>query len=111
MSGAQQSSVRKHMYLIVDAPDEDIVGNVETVDKRYDQCKKNEQRPVHRRDIETNETWTEQLVALGYYDFESEEAYEDSERFVEVVQQKLSEVDEEHLRAAGLEPDEVTPDE
>lgn len=103
-STAETGRVRKHLYLVVDHPDEEYIGCVRAVNKRYVHPTKNEEAPVDRRNIETNETYTERLVGLGYYDFDSEDDYE--ERFAEVAQQKLREVDENHLRKVGIDPDE-----
>jgi hypothetical protein len=48
-------------------------------------------------------------VGMGYHDFESQEAYEDEENCVDVMKQKLGEIDEQWLRKAGLQPEEVLP--
>jgi len=104
---ATQHTERRFLYLIVDAPDEEMVGKVESVDSPYATCEKNKLRPVNRRDLDTDETWTEQLVGLGYHDFED---YDDDERFAEVCQQKLADIDDEHIREARLEPEGVAPD-
>jgi len=99
--------MRKHLYLITEHPDDELVGNVESRSGRYPRAKKNEERPIDKRNIETGETWEERVVGLGYHDFEDEAAYEDTENFAEVVQDKLGEIDAEHLEAAGLTPSEV----
>lgn len=101
------ASVRKWLYLVVEHPDEELVGKVRATDHHYARTEKNEQRPVDRRNLDTGETYEEWLVGLGYHDFDSQAAYADDDRFVEVVEQKLGEVDTEHLEAAGLDPAEV----
>lgn len=97
--------LRKHLYLVIDHPDEDLIGCVRSVERRYARPTKNEEAPVDKRNLDTNESYVERLVGMGYYDFESERDYE--ERFAEVAQQKLGEIDREHLENAGLDPEEV----
>ncbi|MFC4553607.1 MULTISPECIES: hypothetical protein [Halorussus] len=97
--------IRKHLYLVVDHPDEELSGKIRATEKRYARPTKNTQAPVDKRNLETGETYVEQLVGLGYHDFESEADYE--ERLGDVAEQKLGEIDERHLRNAGLDPEEV----
>lgn len=97
--------MRRHLYLITDHPNDELVGNVEARSGRYPRAKKNEERPIDKRNLETNETWEERVVGLGYHDFEDEADYQDNEKFAEVVQDKLDDIDDEHLEAAGLDPE------
>lgn len=101
------ASVRKWLYLVTDHPDDELVGKVRATDTRYVRAKKNENRPIDRRNLDTGETYEEWVVGLGYHDFASQQAWEDDERFVEVIEQKLAEIDTDHLEAAGLDPEEV----
>jgi hypothetical protein len=97
--------VRKHLYIVIDTPHEDLIGCVRAVDTRFEHGKKNEERTIRKRNMETNETFTESLVGLGYYDFKDQDDYE--ERFVEVSQEKLLEVDEEHLEKVDINPENL----
>ncbi len=98
--------MRKHFYLVTSHPDDDLVGNVITTDKRkMTTAEKNKEGVCQKRDLETNETWSFHEVGLGYYDFEDEDDYQ--ENAWDVIHQKLGEVDESHLEKAGLDPSEV----
>lgn len=97
--------MRRYLFLITDHPNDDLVGTVESTDTPYARVEKNAEGVVDMRDMDTDETWTERMVGLGYHDFESEDDYE--ERFVDVAQEKLAEIDEDHLQNAGLNPKEV----
>lgn len=99
--------MRKHFYLITDHRDESKIGNVEITDTRKDAstAQKNEEGVCQFTNLETGERWTQHEVGLGYVDFEHEEQYE---RTVgKVTRDKLAEVDEKHLKKAGLDPEEV----
>lgn len=94
--------MRKYLYLVLDSPDEDTIGNVEVHDTpKTTMAEKNQPGPTHIRDLETGETWTEQHVGLGYYDFEDEADYE--ENIFDVMRTKLREIDQDHLDDAGVE--------
>lgn len=97
--------MRKHLYLIVDSPQEEFVGRVASMDRQRPQVEKNVEGVVDKRNMDTGESYQERLVGLGYHDFEDEAEYE--EQFVKVVKGKLGEIDEEHLVKAGLDPQEV----
>jgi hypothetical protein len=98
--------MRRHFYLITgNGRNEDRVGGVSIDSTRRPRAKKNEERVSDKRDLDTGETWEEWYVSLGYYDFEDEDDYE--ENGWDVVQEKLAEIDEEHLEKAGLDPEEV----
>jgi len=97
--------MRKYLSLITDHPDESKVGKIESADKPLVSIEKNEERPVHRRDVDTEaeelgEQWTEQHVGLGYVDFEDEDDYR--ENFADAAIRKLNEIDEEHVENAGI---------
>lgn len=97
--------MRKYLSLITEHPDESNVGRIESADKPLASVEKNEERPVQRREVDTDagelgEAWTEQHVGLGYVDFEGEEDYQ--ENFADVAIRKLNEIDEEHIEKAGL---------
>jgi hypothetical protein len=93
--------MRRHFYLVVDAPDEEVVGGVDIREQRYEAAKKNEQRTIQKRDLDTNEQFTETVVSLGYHDFENEGDYK--ERNWVVTLRKLNDIDQQHLEDAGLE--------
>lgn len=105
MSAAESTAARKHCYLITDHYNEDRVGTLKISDTRIDPSEKNEETTHHVLNKETKEMHETTVVSCGYVDFESEEAYEESEW--SVFQDKLREIDEEHLEAAGLDPEEV----
>lgn len=96
---------RRHFYLVTDSPREDRVGGVDITETRRPRGQKNTESVLDKRNLDTGEGFSERIVSLGYYDFDSEEDYE--ERCGDVVLEKLEEVDESHLEAAGLDPEEV----
>lgn len=98
--------MRRHFYLIVDSPHDDRIAGCDIQDSRYPGASKNEQTVQHRRNLETGETYEETIVSLGYEDYESESAYEAN--VVEDMNEKLAEIDDQHLRDAGVDPAEVT---
>jgi hypothetical protein len=103
-------TVRKYFYLVTEHEEEDRVGGVSIMDSRMSRPLKNEEGPITVLD-DDKEGFRDvgKKVGMGYYDFESEQAYENNENCVEVMKQKLSEIDEKWLRKAGLEPEEVLP--
>jgi hypothetical protein len=113
MTASDQSgggTVRKHFYLVTEHEDEDRVGGVSIMDSRMSRPLKNKEGPITVLD-EDKDGFRDvgKKVGMGYYDFESEDAYEDDEQCVEVMKQKLAEIDEQWLRKAGLDPQEVLP--
>lgn len=108
--GDQQSSCRKHLYFVTEHEDEDLVGSVSIMDSPMSRPLKNEEGPIHVLD-EEREGFRKvgKKVGMGYYDFESQEAYEDNDRCAEVMKQKLAEINEDWLEKAGLDPEEVLP--
>ncbi|RDZ61410.1 hypothetical protein C5B90_19255 [Haloferax sp. Atlit-12N] len=98
--------MRKHFYLVVESEkNPDREGGVSIYENQQRPSSKNEQTVHQMRNLETNETWTKTMVSLGYVDFEDEDDYE--ERAHEKMLEKLAEIDESHLRDAGLDPEEV----
>lgn len=98
--------MRKHFYLVVENErHEDREGGVTIFDNRLTPSEKNSQTVHHKRDLETGETWNATYVSLGYYDFEDEDEY--VENGVEIIEEKLAEIDEQHLIDSGVEPEEV----
>lgn len=97
--------MRRHFYLVIEANDESKEGGVDILEQRYERAKKNEQRVIEKRNLETNERFNETVVSLGYYDFENEEDYR--ERNFLVSLEKLNEIDERHLEDAGLDVEMV----
>lgn len=97
--------MRKHLYLVVDHPNDDLVGNIEVTDSRKPRSAKNEQTTSDKRNVETGEFYQQTNVSLGYVDYENEDEYED--QIVDDMKRKLVEIDERHLHDAGLDPDEV----
>jgi len=110
-TATQQTSVRKHFYLVTEHDDEKRVGGISIMDTRMSKPVKNEEAPTYVLD-DDEEGFVEvgKKVGMGYHDFESKEAYEDSERCGEVVKQKLADIDEQWLEKAGMDPDEVLAD-
>lgn len=99
--------MRKHLYLIVDHPEDDRVGQVKITDTRLPRSDKNNRTPASAMNVETGERWEYTVVSMGYVDYEGEEEYE--EKIADDVQEKLTEIDEGHIEAAGLDPDGVLP--
>lgn len=92
--------MRKHLYLITDHPDKEQIGSVEVREKPYIAAEKNDERTINHRDIETDKTHTEEVVGLGYANFDNEMEY--NSQIFDVIQDKLREIDERHLQKAGL---------
>lgn len=97
--------MRKYLYLITDSPEQDKIGGVDIREAPYARAEKNKEVPIDKRNIETNETWTESVVSLGYVDFENQQEYESE--IHSAMKGKLNEIDEQHLVNAGLDPEEV----
>lgn len=113
MSEADSSAgetVRKYFYLITEHEEADRVGGVSIMDTPMSRPLKNEEGPITILD-EEKEGFRRvgKKVGMGYYDFKSEARYEDNDRCVEVMKQKLAEIDEEWLHKAGLDPEEILP--
>jgi len=111
---SEQSSggtVRKHFYLITEHENDERVGGVSIMNSRLSRPLKNQEGPITVLD-EDKKDFREvgKQVGMGYYDFESEAQYEDNGNCVSVMKQKLAEIDEEWVRKAGLDPEEVLPD-
>lgn len=101
--------MRKHLYLVVENerhPDRE--GGVSIRDSRAPRSSKNEQTVQHMRNFETGDEWDVTHVSMGYVDFDDEDEYE--EQIGDAVKRKLTEIDERHLRDAGVDPEEVLPD-
>ncbi len=97
--------MRRHFYLVVDSPHDGRVGGCDIRDSRYPGASKNEQTVQQRRNLESGETYEETIVSLGYVDYESESEYEAN--VVDDMNEKLAEIDDQHLRDAGVDPEEV----
>lgn len=99
--------MRKHLYLITEHEDDERVGLVAFSDSRKERATKNAESPIHKLDDDA-EGWVVvgKEVHLGYYDFDSEDDYED--HAVDVMEQKLGEIDAEWLEKAGHDPSEFT---
>lgn len=103
---AETTRTRKYLFLVIEAPDEDMVGRTRIDHKQpMTSAEKNTVGVREKRDMNTGETWTEREVGLGYADFDSEADYK--ENIADVVHEKLNEIDAEHIEAAGLDPEEV----
>lgn len=99
--------MRKHLYLVVEDDNyPDREGGVQILDSRLTPSSKNEQTVHHMRNFETGEEWTKTLVSMGYVDFADEDEYEDN--IGDAIKRKLAEIDEQHLRDAGLDPETAT---
>jgi hypothetical protein len=92
---------RRHLYLITSHPNDDYVGLVESREKRYEMAAKNEERRVDKRNLETGEGFTMQVVGLGYHDFE--DADPDQDTFSRISKEKLAEIDAEYLEQDGVD--------
>jgi hypothetical protein len=98
-------TMRKYLYLITDHPDSDLVGNVEFAEKPALAAEKNTETARDKRNRRTGEEWTEMIVSLGHADFDSQEDYES--RMADVAESKLKEIDDDHLRKAGIDDTEL----
>lgn len=94
---------RKHLYLVTDHPDEETIGRVEFAPKQHLNVEKNEEGTIHIRNVETDESYEYQCVGMGFHDFESEEQADDPDAALEVIQEKMDDLDEEWLEKAGVE--------
>lgn len=101
--------MRKHLKLITDDEREDeVIGNTVFTDSQSPTVEKNVERVQFMRDWSDGnpgETWDRWVVGMGYVDFDDEDDYE--ARAADEMQRKLGEIDDEHLRKAGIEPAEV----
>ena len=93
--------MRRHLYLITDHPTEAYIGKVEAREKAYTNAEKNVETTIDKLNIDTGRRCEMSIVGLGYHDFADRDDYE--ELFKPVVDQKLREVDGEHLDKAGVE--------
>ena len=105
----QESSLRKHLYLITEHDEDDRVGGVSITDSRLSRPTKNEEGPITVLD-EQKEGFRHigKKVGLGYHDFEGESAYADNEHVADVIQRKIRSVDRHWAEKAGI--DEVVYD-
>jgi len=98
--------MRKYLAPITEHDDSEIVGKVKATDRPLMTVEKNVESRIERFNEQRQEFETVgRQVGLGYHDFEDETDYE--ERFTEVVDRKLAEIDAEHLEKAGIDPAEV----
>jgi len=96
--------MRKHLALITDHDNEDLVGTVKITDQQLPRVRKDEDRTVDTVNVETNERGSYDAVGLGYHDFEDEQHYQ--ETIGGVVSAKLRDIDTEHLKKAGVSLDD-----
>lgn len=94
--------MRKHLYLIVSHPDDQIEGTVEVTDRPRQRAQKNKRLQVDKRNVKTDESYVETVVGMGYADFDGEEDYE--ERGARVIREKMGEINNQHLEAVGADP-------
>lgn len=99
--------MRKHLYLITEHDNVEMVGQMKFTDNQLARPEKNEEGPIQVYDKEGFSKIGQQ-VYLGYYDFEDTEAAQDPDRVREVMHTKLAEIDVDHVEKAGLEVEEVT---
>ncbi|NLV14332.1 hypothetical protein [Haloarcula argentinensis] len=93
--------MRKHFYLVTEDDDPESVGAIMTTDSRRNRPTKNKEAPVHKFDEETGEFDERgKLVGMGYEDFEDEDDLD--ERIADVIQTKLSDIDDEWVEKAGV---------
>jgi len=104
------STVRKHFYLITDHENEDRIGGVSVMDSRLSRPEKNTEGPITVLDEEQKDfRRVGSQVGLGYHDFVSESAYDNNEHVSDVMKRKLDDIDEKWLHKAGLDPEEILP--
>jgi hypothetical protein len=98
------------MYLITEHEEDDRVGGVSIMDSRMSRPLKNEEGPITILD-DDKEGFRQvgKKVGMGYYDFESVEAYEDNDHCAKIMKQKLAEIDKKWLQKAELNPDKILP--
>jgi len=95
--------MRKHFYLITEHEDEDRVGGVSVFDRRLQRPTKNAEAAITVLDKDEQEFRdVGKQVALGYHDFEDEDAYNDNDLVSERMQAKVRSVDREWAEKAGI---------
>jgi len=95
-------SMRKYLYLITEHEEEERVGLCNVTDRPFTDAEKNSEGTLSVFNRETGDFRdVGKLVGLGYADFDSESTYESE--IGDVIDRKLSEVDEGWLEKAGLE--------
>ena len=94
---------REYLYLVTDHPDEENIGRVEFAPKQHLNVEKNLEGTIHIRNVETGGSYEYQCVGMGSHDFESEEQSNDADVCLEVIQEKMDDLDEEWLQKAGVE--------
>lgn len=98
--------MRKHMYLITEHEDEEKVGAIMSTDTPMSRPVKNEEGPMHVLDDEEEDIrQVGKKVGLGYHDYATDNPEE--EHIAQVMQDKLTEIDEHWVEKAGLELEEL----
>jgi hypothetical protein len=73
-------------------------------DTRLSRGKKNEETPITTLDEDKGGfVHIGKQVHAGYYDFESEQEYNDADIVADVIEEKLSEINDEWLDKAGVD--------
>lgn len=94
---------RQHLYLVTDHPDEEHIGRVEFAPEPHLTVEKNDEGAVHIRNMESGDSYKYLCVGMGFHDFDSEEASNDPDVCLEVIQEKMEDLDDEWLEKAGVE--------
>lgn len=93
--------MRKHLYLVTEHEDPYRVGGCRIFDQRMSRPLKNEEGPITALNEDKDGfEHIGKMVGMGYADFDDEEDYEN--RIVDVMQSKLSQLDDEWLEKAGV---------
>ena len=94
---------RQYLYLITDHPDREHIGRVEFAPTAHTNGEKNEERTIHIRNLKTGDSYEYQCVGMGFHDFETEAASNDPDVALEVIQEKMDDLDEKWLEKAGVD--------
>lgn len=99
--------MRKHLYLITEHEDDEKVGAIMSTNQRMSRPLKNEEGPIHVLDEEERDfRKVGRKVGMGYHDFATDDP--DDDYVVQVMKDKLAEIDQEWVEKAGLELEELT---
>lgn len=93
--------MRKHLYLVTEHENPDLVGTIKSTDTRLTRGEKNKETPFHKIDEGNGEFYVAgKHVHLGYVDFEDDDP--DQDTWLPAFRDKLTEIDERHLEKAGV---------
>lgn len=94
--------MRKHLYLITEHDNEELIGAIQNTDSPYNRGLKNEEAPIHAID-EDKRGFSEvgKRVHLGYIDI-NEDTWENHDILSEIYLDKLKEIDAKWLEKSGI---------